>query len=243
MNKKWLGGAFLLLCHCSLFAPQVELRVRLPEFPDHWSAVFGRMGFSIVTIDPDCGQRRILTTYETVCEIVLAKQINLPVLAYPIGAGALPPAGGIYPIDLSDREELCLTWENGPIALLLITLREQGVDPSGFNCRRLAEELASRDDPWNIDMESVGEKMIRGSFRVTDIRPRPSRTSTLPFDSGSWYTESPFRPPQPAGSKGLRLENVTLGYHTLIRDPLLVYALFVGEEEVLWRLWGESTPP
>ena len=107
----------------------------------------------------------------------------------------------------------------------------------GFNCLRLAEEFAARDDPWNIDMESVGEKMISGSFRVTDIRPRPSRTVILPFYSGSWFTESPFRPLQPAGLEGLRLENVTFGYHTLIRDPLIVYTLFVAEKEILWRLW------
>jgi hypothetical protein len=173
-------------------------------------------------------------------KLSIPKESNWPVLAVPVirdGRVRLPPAGAVWPLDLSaGGQELALSWEGGPLAETLLALRRERVDVSALNTARLDREMRDRSggDPWRLDLIYLAERLASGEFRVTDIRALPCRTLLLPVPAGTWFLGSPFRSLQTAAEgETLVLTEVPMGTQRLFRsDGLACYILYIGSEAV-----------
>jgi hypothetical protein len=235
-----LPPALALAAGCSWFSPSLEVRLRLPELPEHWRRAFPELRFQLAYPEADCPQSGALPDALPGARpaVRLPKRANGPVLAYPWARGVrLPPAGGLFPLDLApDGDTLELSWEHGPAAEVFQALAREGFDIARVNARRLVAEMLvhSAGDPGCLDLESLADRLASGEFRVTDIRPLPARELTLQVPPGTWFLESPFRPAQTlAPGQALMLPAVPLGLHRLFAvDPPGGFDLFVGEREV-----------
>jgi hypothetical protein len=230
---------------CSFYESSVSVELSLPPFPEHWQTTIAGLRFRIVHPAPgrEGFAEMVVDPFERP-EARLPKLLHLPVLAYPAlpdfpgRPSTLPPAGGLYPLDCeAGGSVLCLSWERGAVAEVVRRLREQGIDGSACDVPRLGREMASRcgGDPWALDLQRICTALADGRFRVTDIRPAPSRDLLLRPGAGRWFLESPFRRPEPAGADGsVFLPSVALGAHYLFEsDSASVLFLYVEEHTVL----------
>jgi hypothetical protein len=230
----------LVSAGCSWFSDELTVRVGLPTPPEHWIGAFAQLRYELVIPRADGSSERV--PWPADGRLSIPKEPNWPVLAVPLaleGRVELPPAGGVWPLDLSaDGQELVLSWGSGPLAATLVALRREGVDLSSLNTARLAREMRERSgsDPWSLDLVYFEERLASGEFRVTDIRALPSRDLLLEIPAGQWFLESPSRLPQlVAEGEPLALPEVPFGAHRLFRiDGLAAYAVYVGEQDVLF---------
>lgn len=244
---------------CSWWSPFLEVRVGVPEIPEHWRKAFPELRFELHCPEAEPLPGTAGTPAGSWVTLRLPKRANWPVLAYPWARGVrLPPAGGLFPMDLA-AEGLVLSWEHGSAAEVLQALAREGCDIASLNAPRLVQEMLERSggDPGCLDLESLVEKLASREFRVTDIQLLPSRDLELELPPATWFLESPFRAPQPlAAGQALVLPAVPAGPHRLfaVEHPG-GYNLFVGEREVLlvplkedtttWTTWrepGSRTP-
>jgi hypothetical protein len=232
-----LPAALLLAAGCSWFSASLEVRVRLPEPPEHWQRAFPELRFELAC--PEAYPAQACAIPGGFATLRLPKRVNWPVLAYPWARGTrLPPAGGLFPLDLSaDGDTLELSWEHGPAAEVLQALAREGFDIARVNARRLLDEMLVRSggDPGSLDLGSVAGRLASGHFRVTDLRPLPAREIALEVPSGTWFLESPFRSAQSlAAGQALLLPAVPLGPHRLFAVELPGgFAMYVRERDVL----------
>jgi hypothetical protein len=159
--------------------------------------------------------------------------------------GSFRPGGGLFPSSLTRGDDgLCvpLTWQDGPVALVIFRLLSAGMDVSMVNAARLSEYLGRAKDPWEIDLERVTERLARGEFSAYDIDPLPRRSVTLGTGPGTWFLESPFRPAMPADTGGtLQISDLPLGLHTLFSSDGGRIRLTVGRSDlVVLRSDGEK---
>jgi hypothetical protein len=96
---------------------------------------------------------------------------------------------------------------------------------------RLCRYLLKGGDPWALDLDTVAQKVVDGELTVWDIDPLPSRDVLVRPGDGTWFLESPFRPPIPAEAGGLRLAAVANGMHLLCSLEGQRWKLDVGGEE------------
>jgi hypothetical protein len=235
--------SLLLVFSCSFYDQSAELRVRLPDPPDHWRDAFPAFNYRIVYPLPATGGIvELIAAQEDEIDVEVPKLFNLPLLAYPILPERnveLEPAGGLYPLDYSEGgKTLTLSWEQGACTEVLLKLWMQEVDCSDLNTARLRREMQDRcrGDPWNLDLPRICSLLALRDFRVTDIRLAPSSDLALDPGPGLWFLESPFRAPVAVEEgKSLNLQQVTLGKHLLI-DGLSGFAiiLYVEENSLLW---------
>jgi hypothetical protein len=244
-----LPPALALAAGCSWFSASLEVRVRLPELPEHWRQAFPELYFELAC--PEADPPRAGTLPSGFARLRLPKRANWPVLAYPWARGVrLPPAGALYPLDLAaDGESLELSWEHGPAAEVLQALAGEGVDVSLVNGARLLAEMLARSsgDPGSLDLGHLAVRLASGEFRVTDIRLLPAQELALEVPLGTWFLESPFRPAQSLDpGQALLLPAVPLGRHRLFAvDQPGGFDLYVSEQEVLlvpidtttWTIW------
>jgi hypothetical protein len=232
-----LSPAAALVAGCSWFSACLEVRLQVPEAPEHWRQAFPELRFQLACPGAD-GLPDDAPAGGSV-RLRLPKRVNWPVLAYPWARGVrLPPAAGLFPVDLTaDGDILELCWEHGPAAEVLQALIREGFDVGGLNARRLLDEMLARSagDPGRLDLVHLADRLASGEFRVTDIRPLPARDIALQMPAGTWLLESPFRPAQPLSpGQALLLPAVPLGRHHLFAVELPGrFELYVGERQVL----------
>jgi hypothetical protein len=232
-----LPAAAALAAGCSWFSASLEVRAQAPQAPEHWRRAFPELRFELASPDAECPAADLPAGEWATLR--LPKRANWPVLAYPWARGVrLPPAGGLFPLDLgSGGDSMVLSWEHGPAAELLQSLVRQGLDIGCLNVPRLVEEMLERSDgnPGSLDQVFLAERLASGQFRVTDIRLLPTRDLELDVPPATWFLESPFRAVEPpAEGSVLVLPAVPLGPHRLFAVELPGgYDLFASEREVL----------
>ena len=207
------------LAGCRLLGLDLELTVALPAPPAQWIATFPPLEARI-RFPGRSGAEELQCPWNSPEAVVdAARGSVIPVAARPAAPhGALPPCGALFPDDLDESGALRLRWERGFAADLLLRLLEGGVDISCFNARRFCREIEERfADPWQLDEAHIVQRILEGSFRVTDLEELPGREVVVPAGPGSWFTESPFSElweADPGGNVAIRL---TWGCHRLFR--------------------------
>lgn len=208
---------------CRLVESTETVVVTLPPLPAQWQEAWGPAGYEIVwrshfsahgSLNVETGQTRVA--------LALPRGSVVAVLAYPVwqsGGPFLPaadrmrPAGAVWaPADpgllagagvgvVADQRSLALSFEEGPVALVLSEAARRGADIQQFNHRRLSAELAARipEDPWLLDCERVIRAVCERSMRVSYVREIERHEVTLEFPDGLWMEASPFAAVIPGG--------------------------------------------
>ena len=235
--------AAALAASCSLLAPETEVTVVLPAPPEHWGRAFSDLGFELVYRD-EAGVEHTTDApgAGTAC-IRCSRQGNSAILAYPRSvadvSGLLRPAGALFPLDAEDGSTLRLTWEAGPLALLMSLLGSLGRDPSLFNAGRLAEYMARQPDPWSLDIRAMAQKIAEGTFSAYDIDLLPCRDVTLDVDTGEWFFESPFSAVMTSDQSGIvTVHALPFGMHGLFSVEGRMLLLYVGSQETVVTATG-----
>jgi hypothetical protein len=238
----------LSLNGCSLQGCGASVTVLLPPLPPQWAEAFPGAGFRVVCANGN-GQLQCISTRSGQSSIQLScsKAFNTPLLAYPLiqsdqgldceCEGLLRPAGALFPASAVQGDGglyVQLTWRDGPAALVLHRLLSAGMDVSLVNAQRLCAYLDREEDPWDLDLDRITGRLARGEFNAYDIDLLPRRTVILEAGRGTWVLESPFRPAVCAESGGaLRLENLSLGLHTLLSPDGRRIRLGVNASELI----------
>jgi len=213
---------FTQLSSCEYFRAIRDLTVELPRLPEPWKQCLRPDAFRVSFLDlrgSVC--TRTAEGRQKLLEIETQKGFVIPVVAEPIVDGLkLPPSGGLYPIDSDSDGRLVLKWENGFVCVILLELARRGIALDFINTERLCNEIEarSRGDPFNLDKIKILESLASGKFRVTDIKPLPSRTVTLIPGAGTWITESPFSPLYDTHKGEILDLTLSYGYHHLIHQ-------------------------
>ncbi|MBN1836345.1 MAG: hypothetical protein JW820_10880, partial [Spirochaetales bacterium] len=236
---------------CRMYETEIPVELELPELPEHWRQCFGAPAWSVVV--PATGASFEIPSHSTAPPCVrLPKLQHQPVLAFPApwgGVCSLPPAAGIYPLDLcADGRTLRLRWDQGPAGRILQRLLRQGARIEALNVPRLCREILTRypADPWALDLDAAAAALVSGSFRVTDLGPLPCRTVELEIEPGRWFLESPFLVPaeQHEAAAPLSLPEVPLGFHRLFAVQYgWVADLWVDRDQVLLLPVRRSATP
>lgn len=219
------------------------MEVTVPEPPEHWASAFPDLSFVVVFVDSNGHLQTVTLTDPGRCaEISCSKAGNTAVLAYPASArdtGFLRPAGGLYPLNVveeSGHPRLSLSWQGGPVALLLKKIRDRGFDTSLVNARRLVSYIGAQPDPWALDLDTIAEKLVSGHFSVYDIDLHPSRDVSLAPGAGEWFLESPFAPAVKATDvETLLLPRLSFGIHALFSVQGGKILISVGQTETVLR--------
>ena len=175
------------------------------------------------------------------------KNGNTPILAFPVYAGDPPgetgragmlrPAGGMYPGSLdqsSPRPTLVLDWRDGAAATVLFQLLSLGRDTSLVNAARLAGYFQEAEDPWNLDLKLIEDKLASGKFTAYDIDKLPCRDVDVNVGTGEWFTESPFSAVTSVTGNGiLSLAGLSLGMHGLFSVDGRFLMMDVGRTETV----------
>ena len=230
-----------LAVSCAWFGPQAELRIRIPAPPEHWERAFADLRFSVVFQDSAGSWQTVTVTDADQAAVIRCwKAGNSPVLAYPIAgpsAGLLRPAGGLYPHDCVDNngaQELVLSWEGGCAASIFKLLAERGFDTSLVNAERLGSFLARRQDPWDLDLKGIAQKLSMGQFSAYDIDLLPARDVALRPGAGEWFLESPFAAAHSAAeAETMTLPGLSIGMHALFSVQGRWIRIWVGEKETV----------
>ena len=140
----------------------------------------------------------------------------MPVLAYPRTARdsvrLLRPAGGIF---TGTGPTLQLTWKDGALACVLARLLSVGRDCSLFNAQRLSGYFGRAEDPWDLDLDGIAEKIAAGDFSAYDIDALPTLEMSVNPGPGEWFLESPLRPVPVPDAEGRLTGQVSEGVHAL----------------------------
>ena len=80
----------------------------------------------------------------------------------------------------------------------------------------LARYIREAEDPWNLDLRLIEEKLAAGKFTAYDIDALPCRNVDVNTGTGEWFMESPFAAvTSVTGAGTLSLAGVSLGMHGL----------------------------
>jgi hypothetical protein len=221
---------------CDL-APDQEVTVFLPAPPAAWQIAFPRLGFNVVTRDGANGVREMtVDNWRDMPAVSCGRTPNTPVLAFPVQPAELRPAGGFYPASLRAREGtavLELTWEDGPAALVMFRVAGQGLDPSLFNVQKLSRYLRQNRDPWDLDLDAVAQKILRGELTAWDIDTLPCRDAEVEPGPGTWFLESPFSSTFESLNGSVRLQEISIGSHRLFSLKGTSWNVQVGPVDVI----------
>ena len=232
-----ITAGLIIPAGCSFFRTERVVTLTLPELPEPMKCRFPTPGLLLQF--PSAGKEE----YEIAClrvegesaqsvweedagrlELRLPKEHYVPCLAYPVTeAGKLKPAGGITEAD--GTACLHLSWEEGFTAEVLLQLFVETETYRSINIPRLvreiretAEENGPEADSWRLDKLPILLGFGYGSFSSHRIRELETRSIELPLDPGTWFWDNPMKSSFQVPGYGLiRLEDVPLGNHTLIR--------------------------
>ena len=240
MTKRvFMACAFsLVLAACPFYDSRQDLLLELPAKTDPWGERFPAPNFFIRYPKNGGGVEEIVVNPGGKKAFIrIVKNSAIPVIAIPVAEGMkLPPAGGVFPYHSSAEGQLTLSWEHGPLSLLLMKLELQGMSTGSLDLTRLEEEMRGicKSDPWILDLEHIAERLASGSFRVTDIKKLPEKEVTVFPGEGIWITESPFTGTYESGMDGAITVVLTHGYHRIISlTSRIVYDVAVSDEEVI----------
>jgi hypothetical protein len=226
---------------CDL-APDHEVTVLLPVPPAAWQIAFPRLGFSVMTRDGANDVREMtVDNWRNLPAVSCGRTPNTPVIAFPVQSeqlrpAQLRPAGGFYPASLRARggaAVLELTWEDGPAALVMFRVAGQGLDPSLFNVQKLSRYIRQNRDPWDLDLDAVAQKILRGELTAWDIDMLPSRDAEVQPGPGTWFLESPFASTFESVNGRVRLPEISMGSHRLFSLKGTSWNVQVGPAEVV----------
>jgi hypothetical protein len=213
-----------LIDGCDVFGPTARVTVCLPEPPPHWLRAFPRLSFELEYPGPDGDVCAIGPfPWGTRVTVACAKEANGAFLAWPLAGDErrrlLRPAGGLYPLCVQPGEggdELCLTWADGCLAVVMLRLAVAGRDPALVNAARLGGCLAAEPDPWRWDLARIEQRLADGGFSARDIDRLPTTDAVLAPGEGEWFLETPFGTPLTAAPGGaLEVPGLPHGLHTL----------------------------
>ena len=243
------AGALCLLS-CGAFGPLAHVDVLIPTPPAHWIRAFPDLQFRLVFPD-SAGREQAVRVTDPGKRVAIdcPKTGNTPILAYPVSAkdpqgetgqaGMLRPAGGMYPGSLdesSPRPTLALDWRDGAAATVLLRLLSIGRDTSLLNAARLARYFRDVEDPWNLDLKLIEEKLAAGKFTAYDIDKLQCRNVDVNAGTGEWFLESPFSTVTSSTGEGaLSLAGVSLGMHGLFSMDGRLKMINVGRTETAVR--------
>ena len=213
-----------LIDGCDAFGPTDRVTVRLPDPPPHWLRAFPRLAFELEYPGP--GGALSVTgplPWGEAVTVTCAKGANGAFLAWPLVGGEqrrlLRPAGGLYPLHVcryDGGDELCLTWADGCLAVVLLRLSVAGKDPALVNAARLGACLAAEPDPWTWDLARIEQQLAGGGFTARDLDRLPTVNAVVQPGEGEWLLESPFGGMLTASPGGaLALPGLPHGLHTL----------------------------
>jgi len=245
-----LLSGLCLLNACSAFLPEQTIQVLLPAPPSHWQAAFPRLAWKVSARRNDGAMREVVTDdWRRPVRVECARAVNAPILAWPfvadagaspgvcsLGAGALCPAGGLFPLSLrtfQGTDVVELSWEDGPLALVVDRLAACGRDTSRFNAARLRRYLREEGDPWTVGLDVIAQKIAQGDFTAWDLDLLPLADVEVQPGPGTWFLESPFCRPQVAREGSIRLSGVPRGSHRLFSLGGSCWRLDVEEETTL----------
>jgi len=213
-----------LIDGCDAFGPSDRVTVRLPDPPPHWRRAFPRLSFELEYPGPD-GALCVTGPYGWGVRVAVtcSKKANGAFLAWPLAGDdprrLLRPAGGLYPLGVQpgeDGDELCLTWVDGCLAVVVLRLAVAGRDPSLLDAARLGGCLAAEPDPWRWDLARIEQQLVSGSFTARDIDLLPTVDAVVHPGEGEWFLETPFGVPLAADPGGaLEVPGLPHGLHTL----------------------------
>jgi hypothetical protein len=213
-----------LIDGCDVFGPSDRVAVRLPEPPPHWQRAFPRLSFELEYPGPG-GELCVAGPFAWGERVTVScsKEANGAFLAWPLAGEErrrfLRPAGGLYPLDVErahGEDELCLTWADGCLAVVMLRLAVAGRNPALVNTARLAGCLAAEPDPWSWDLTRIEERLAGGGFTGRDIERLPTTDAVVQPGEGEWFLETPFGGLQAAAPDGaLELPGLSHGLHTL----------------------------
>jgi hypothetical protein len=209
---------------CDVFGPCDRVTVLLPEPPPHWQRALAPLSFELEYPGPG-GQLSVAGPFPWGPPVTIAcsKAANGAFLAWPLAGDErrrlLRPAGGLYPLSMragKDREELCLTWADGCLAVIMLRLAVAGMDTSLVNAERLGGYLAAEPDPWRWDLTHIEQRLANGRFAARDIDRLATVDAVVQPGEGEWFLETPFGGPVAAVPGGtLELAGLPHGLHTL----------------------------
>jgi hypothetical protein len=213
-----------LIDGCDVFGPSDRVMVLLPEPPQHWLRAFPRLSFELEYPGPG-GELSVAGPFPWNERVTVAcsKAANGAFLAWPLVGDdrrrLLRPAGGLYPACIRPGErgdELCLTWADGCLAVIMLRLAVAGLDPALVNAGRLGGYLATEPDPWCWDLTRIEERLAECGFRASDIERLPAMDAVVQPGEGTWFLETPFRGALSASPGGiLEVPGLPQGLHTL----------------------------
>ncbi len=230
---RFLVIALSLMQGCGFFSSNSVLSVSIPTLPELWARNFQGLAFELVFMDgTGLVQKITVSESDLPVSISCARVRNSPVLAYPVlpaSAAAEPgsarhvlkPAGGLFPQSLVPSGQTALfplRWEQGPVAEVLLSLWEQGLDASLLNAERLTACLCAEPDPWVWDLAVVGQRISEGSFDARSVDRLPGGPARFNAACGLWFPESPCGSVYIAEGGILDIPEVPSGRHALFRD-------------------------
>jgi hypothetical protein len=230
-----------LIDGCDAFGPAARVTVRLPEPPTHWQRAFPLLSFELEYPGPDGGLCVAGPfPWGTPATVLSSKAANGAFLAWPLAGDdrrrLLRPAGGLYPLCMrsgEDGHELCLTWADGCIAVIMLRLAVAGCDPALVNTAKLGGCLAVEPDPWCWDLVRIGQRLAGGGFTARDIDRLPTAEAVLQPGEGEWFLETPFGALLVAAPGGaLEVHGLPYGLHTLFGMEGRRVRLFVDDRGV-----------
>jgi hypothetical protein len=238
-----------LIDGCDVFGPTARVTVRLPEPPPHWLRAFPRLSFELEYPGPG-GELCVIGPFSwgTRVMVVCSKEANGAFLAWPLAGDErrrlLRPAGGLYPLCAQSGEggdELCLTWADGCLAVVMLRLAVAGRDPALVNAARLGGCLAAEPDPWRWDLARIEQRLADGGFTAQDIDRLPTTDAVLQPGEGEWFLETPFGALLAAAPGGtLEVPGLPHGLHTLFGVDGRRVRLFVDDRGVFTVPMGNA---
>ena len=168
------------------------MEIVLPSLPPEWEEYPVTPGYILSYTSPEDLEMEIEVpaSAETVT-VTLEKGNNKPVLFTP-GFHAtrhfLKPAGALFPLQCNEQGQLPLTWDDGFLADLFLSLDTEEFPIEHLGGTRFSETIGEKGegDPWSLDKERIVQTLRFYSFREDYISRLPDRALEISLSRG-WY--------------------------------------------------------
>ena len=222
------------LAGCNLWPGQQV--ARLPLLPEPWQQF--AITLRLTVVDGKDGRERRLPDARPGDAVMLpvGRHTATVVLAEPVVVGPPPrqlrPAGAVVPVSLDGKGVLQVTWERGPLAVLVRDLWRGGTNPWLINLQRLDQEIHDRaqGDPWALDRTAVLAALQENRMRAAAVRPLPKHVASLKLPAGRWVWWDPFALPLHGDGKIALMVEIASGYHLLLHDSGSTRAVQVDDD-------------